>query len=457
MHEPYPIRQRPRFQRMAVLAVLFGLFGHASADVTISFTRVVDTDDSIPGTNKAFFTLAAPALDGREVAFYGSASLGDPTGIYLASNSAISTIVDTDTQIPGAPSGVDFVGFSHPSLSDGQVAFTGATAISGYTFEGVVLHDGSSLSVIAKNGTPVPDMTGEYFIYFFTCSLQGDDIGFHSGTTAGWGVFSTDGGLHTVADESTLIPGTNMPFDWFYPNPTFSHGSVAFSGANSSVEGVYSEALGLHTVADTSTSIPGGTGTFTSFADSPVIRNDHVVFFAQGGSGQFGLYLGNGTLSLIADDSTAIPDGSGTFTGFGSVYEPASLNECGSVAFRATGDSGQIGIYTTIGGQLIKLVDIGDTLDGDSITNLEIAREAVDGNRIAFVATFSGGQAIYIATVSLREDLDHDGDVDDDDLAILEAAMGPCRSNRCPEDLDGDGDVDCDDADILIAAMTDCY
>ncbi len=51
-------------------------------------------------------------------------------------------------------------------------------------------------------------------------------------------------------------------------------------------------------------------------------------------------------------------------------------------------------------------------------------------------------------------DLDGNGKVDTDDLAMVLGNFGPCR--RCEEDLNGDGYVDSDDVDILMAGWGTC-
>jgi hypothetical protein len=96
--------------------------------------------------------------------------------------------------------------------------------------------------------------------------------------------------------------------------------------------------------------------------------------------------------------TTAIPGGTGTFTGFGN---PAISN--GSVAFFATGTNQQ-GIYTNLTGSLTKVIAQNDILGGETVSSLSFAPTGLSGNQIAFSATFaSGNRAMYVATVPVPE------------------------------------------------------
>jgi len=98
-------------------------------------------------------------------------------------------------------------------------------------------------------------------------------------------------------------------------------------------------------VADTGTAIPNGSGNFTGFRE-PVSFGGGEIAFIGFGSGNLGIYKGTseGDLVLVADLSTVIPDGSSSFTDFGN---PEFLGG-GEVAFRGHGLFGQLGIYDTL-------------------------------------------------------------------------------------------------------------
>jgi len=117
------------------------------------------------------------------------------------------------------------------------------------------------------------------------------------------------------------------------------------------VTGNASAAITITKIADTNTAIPNGSGNFTGFGAVSLDGQD-VAFRGLGGSGQDGEYLfDQGVLNRIADTSTAIPNGVGNFMNF----SPISLDS-GNFAF-VVGENNQKGIYTNLGGSLRKVVD----------------------------------------------------------------------------------------------------
>ena len=112
----------------------------------------------------------------------------------------------------------------------------------------------------------------------------------------------------------------------------------------------------FHKLADLNTVQPGGTATFTELHlqdTAPAVRNGTVVFLGRSTStGQFreGLYsvpAGGGTVSKVADYTTANPSG-GTFSLFDSsgVQMGGFSFDGSTAAFRSQGSNQTVGIYT---------------------------------------------------------------------------------------------------------------
>jgi hypothetical protein len=145
-------------------------------------------------------------------------------------------------------------------------------------------------------------------------------------------------------------------------------------------------------IADTTTLIPSGTGTFISFTDA-AYDGQNVLLLANGASGQAGVYLWNGsTLTALADVGSTIPNGGGTFTGFSRISIDA-----GNVAFVATG-SMKDGVYTTVGGGLRKVADVGTLMPGStaSFTQFTFSTDvAVDGSNVYFDAMGTDGASVF--------------------------------------------------------------
>jgi hypothetical protein len=90
----------------------------------------------------------------------------------------------------------------------------------------------------------------------------------------------------------------------------------------------------------------------------------------------------------VADTSTLIPGGLGTFSGFGSVSLSAT-----DLAFLGSGSGGQSGIFDYHGGSLFSVVNVGDILDGKTITSLSFANGGLFEDPIAFQAVFNDGSS----------------------------------------------------------------
>jgi hypothetical protein len=129
----------------------------------------------------------------------------------------------------------------------------------------------------------------------------------------------------------------------------------------------------------------------------------------------------------IADTSTAIPGGTGNFTGFRAV----TISDT-DVAFLGVGANGQQGIYDMTGGSLLKVVDLNEILAGNSITGLNLSRSALVGDPLAFQATFAdGSQGMYIwSQPALAGDFNTDGKVDAADYVVWrKGAAAPADYN----------------------------
>ena len=97
------------------------------------------------------------------------------------------------------------------------------------------------------------------------------------------------------------------------------------------------------------------------------------------------------------------------------------LADDGNVVFDGRGPEAQQGIYLKSGGELHKIIDVGDDLPGGTPVALRIGTDALSGDKIAFLAIFDdGSQEIYTAAFqvvgNLPGDLNGDGEVNFGDL-----------------------------------------
>ncbi len=163
----------------------------------------------------------------------------------------------------------------------------------------------------------------------------------------------------TEADTTTLIPGGSGAFTGFFSDlspvdPSIGGGHVSFFAAGlGGQQGIYSKLAPTDPCrvdADLNTAIPGGNGNFTGFAGGPFASGQNVSFLGLGSGGQQGIYsrvfspdpIVPPDPIRIADLTTPIPGGTGSFTSF----SPFACMDGSAAAFVGSGSSGQSGIYT---------------------------------------------------------------------------------------------------------------
>lgn len=275
------------------------------------------------------------------------------------------------------------------SISFTKVADT-STAIPGGTgnFSGVCTRAGSS----AGGGRPAIDAG--------TVVFHGRGIGFFGGLYK-----YADGVLSRVVDSTTPIPNSGGEvFSAVGGWPSIDGDSVTFWGRGVLQEGVYTNSAGAITVvADRSTPIPGGSGNFGFFGNmtsSPRDHNDNAVFYANdaGNFSQEGIYTDfSGSLSVVADLNTPVPDGTGTFGPIGggsAVFSLPNIHE-NTTAFRGRGVN-QVGIYKQVGAVLSRVADLSTPLPG-SVANFGGAtRIDVHNGQVGFIAGQAGPHGIYV-------------------------------------------------------------
>jgi hypothetical protein len=214
------------------------------------------------------------------------------------------------------------------------------------------------------------------------------------------GIFTDiSGTLAVLVDTCTAIPGGTGNFKYFDIFTPFNGTSGAFIGFGSEGQtGVYSNVGGLHVIANTTTPIPGGVGNFTSFGGLN-LDGPNVVFIGFGSNGQTGIYTDVNGLHRVADTNSPIPGGVGNFQQFGFFYPPALRN--GRVVFSGYGSGGQAGLYTDRTGLLTKIIAIGDTLDGKTVSAPYTGPRSVDGDQMVLICDFTDSSSgVYVISLN---------------------------------------------------------
>ena len=200
--------------------------------------------------------------------------------------------------------------------------------------------------------------------------------------------------ITTVADVN------NLPTLGTVSTPALKNGNVAFISNNVTETGLYTWTSGtLTTVADTTTAVPGSTGTFTASdfrldANSSIDANGDTVFNAYFNVAA-GIYNGvydttSGSLQPVADTSTVAPDTGLNFARFDINTFGASKIDDGRVVF--IGGSGTIfnpifALYTNVNGSLETVANVNTLMPGTAGTFAAFVGMDISGDSVAFYGT----------------------------------------------------------------------
>jgi serine/threonine protein kinase/tetratricopeptide (TPR) repeat protein len=208
-----------------------------------------------------------------------------------------------------------------------------------------------------------------------------------------------------IADTSTPIPEGTGTFTSLLAAPSIFGPTVAFHAKGPGQEGYYTASITggrLTKVADLTTPIPGGTGTFSGFTGDPftAVSGSRVEFRGMGANGHVGIYtapVGGGPLAVVADTNIPIPHGSGNFSGMSNVsFSGLTVAFVGGNRLAA----GHRGLYvgSALGGPLTRIVDVNTPIPSGSGTFTGMAHTSVSGSTVAFRGMGGDGQnGIYAA------------------------------------------------------------
>jgi hypothetical protein len=388
------------------------------------FTKIADGTTAAPDGNGCLTGFYSPAIDGSAVAFLAESSYSDNDGIYMFRGGPLSTVVIEDMPVPGMP-GFWFSSINHNIPLEGTTVAFKANIDNGVNrYNGVFTASGGTITKIADtNSTPMPG-TGSVFDGLYPPALSGGKVAFKGDNNSGFeGIYSdVTGSLQTVVDFNTPVP--NRPpdsnftlFDDYYKGRlSFDGTTVAFwarfdfndpcvPGPNVTTEyGVFTASGGtITTIADTiDTNVPDGNGVFDDLGP-PSIDGGYVVFRGIDANGDYGMYTNlGGTLRTVANEQTQIPGAAGTFT----VFQHGSTIDGNNILVRGYGAS-TFGIYLEMDGQLDKVIDTNDTLDGkkfdDSVYEEDLKAafdRALSGDEIAIYTEFNdGSNGVYVSTL----------------------------------------------------------
>lgn len=138
-----------------------------------SLLALVTDDTKIPGTDVSFggnSFATTPAFDGTSVAFFGQASGGEHSGIYLADrfSGLVTLIADTNTLVPGKDTTFSAFRDTDISIDRGNVVFVAETADG----PGIYMYVNGSLIEVAE----AADLAFPNFETIIALGLQGEAL-----------------------------------------------------------------------------------------------------------------------------------------------------------------------------------------------------------------------------------------------------------------------------------------
>ncbi len=424
-------RETSAWGRLVCLAAMAALGAVLATGLAVGQARaqgasdlIVQTNDPAPDGNGTFSWFGDPALnDAGQAAFWAwltgtSGGANDNEGIFRGTGGPITQIAREGQAAPDGNG--SFAYFEDPSLNDaGQVAFKAwlrDTAGGSDDNQGIFRGAGGRITQIAREGQPTPDGNGT-FAYFEDPSLNDAGqaafyatlTGTSGGTSDDNGIFRGAGSTITqIAREGQAAPDGNGMFDFFTDLALNHAGQAAFfaeltgtSGGWTDNTGIFRGAGGTITqIAREGQAAPDGNGTFSWFGDSTLNDPGQAAFYATltgtsgGTSDDNGIFRGAGsTITQIAREGQAAPDGNGTFSSLSS----PSLNDAGQAAFWAslTGTSGGTndneGIFRGDGGALTQIARAGQAPPDLNGTFAMFGGASLnDAGQAAFYATLTG-------------------------------------------------------------------
>lgn len=290
-------------------------------------------------------------------------------GIYRANrDGSLSVIAENDRRF-------DFIGFN-PSMNDlGTVSFAaGIDGGSGDDFEAILTGNGTRVSTIA-------DTRGQFNFFGFDTSINNRfEVAFKAELDEEDGF---DEGLFSGRRGNRIIThylASTSRFDGTDSRPSINNrGTIAFNESVNFNLGVFAGREGrFGTIQAPDPDI---------FVSEPVINDSGVAAFERSFV-ENDLFVTQIVTGTVGGPVVPVVDTRGPFAEFG--FRPPALNNAGDVAFLGTlDDFTTTGVFAGPDPVTDRVIVVGDTLDGDTVTGLRFCEEGLnDFGRLTFTADF---------------------------------------------------------------------
>src|SRR5262245_44963191 len=198
----------------------------SSLPAQFASTLIVETGQSYSvGTFNSFPpvrpSLMSSVAAGQIVAFGGNLTTGHLGNFTAAGPSSVSAFATTQTAVPGGIGTFTVFFGTPPGASEGLVAFAG-NGNPGPANAGVYSNTTGTLQPVINIATPYPGAPGTFFTNFSAPAVSGTTVIFSGSNVPApnvppIGVFTRTGSgtVTTIANTSTLVPGTGSSFITF--------------------------------------------------------------------------------------------------------------------------------------------------------------------------------------------------------------------------------------------------
>ncbi len=384
-----------------------------------SFTKIVNTGDSIPQHSDVFSSFGSFAIEASQIVFQGYAD-NNHQGLYLYKQGELQLIVDSSTTMPGSNNQFGIV--RPPYIHADKVVFHGAESADINAYAGIYLSENGRLSKIVDSNTAIPSGEGDFSLFGNLPVMDDNMIAFRGfGSVAFTGLYLyEDNTLTTVIDSNDTLPGFSELLFNSGAGIALDNGKLGFFGFSLNGDaGLYSytHELGVTKLLDKSSHVPAQGVSFDKFDANISLHNGSYSFGAYSPTSNscaevsgscrktFDLFMfKGGQLTTIADSDTLVPDYSEVFRFFGTpiVNEHRVLFVGGR--FPPYSSDSLVGVYLYQQGKIHKVVDTRDILQaGKTATMFGLSSNALDGSQLAFSATFDdGSQAVYLADLDIE-------------------------------------------------------
>lgn len=388
----------------ASIASLMALSIQPAFAIAFKFEKLVDNQTTMPGDGRSFTGFDQASISGSSVVFRGTVGRsGDPSyreGIYLLRDRALSKIVDLNTKSPSP--GFSFSGFTSPILSGNVVAFLAVNPERSISLYRQV--PDKPLQIVADPYTR-PANNNPYFWRFGATRkspqpapihMDGNVLVFEGGTYG-----AVNGQVRSLAYAQSGLPTIS---------PRVSANRIVSVAGKQQIRLTVSNGITPETglsrvIAAHGMRLPDGShlkdfGKLRGALEPvPVISSRVILFYAQTDRESGGLYTHTdtrqgGRLEQVLTLGETLPQ-------LGPIKQVSSLAVSGvNLGFGVRSDNVLTAIGMRVGGQRLKVVHIGDAIEGKRVVSIApLGTQFLSGRTMVMILRFADGmQGIYRST-----------------------------------------------------------